>query len=182
METPPPVQGFLEEGAPAEIGHSVVDLLKQDLREVSTTREVYIRIPGFEKSGLQAKYRLPEPGELAAITRKVERNHKDTWERNLYGAMDTIIALCDGLYVQPEGVEQPVMLDYENTGIPCRFDHRLAEYIGLSNGAEPPTARIVLKKLFKDRELAVINHGEKLSRWLVDANADVNREFWQPGE
>lgn len=164
----------------ADEGNSVVDLLKQDLKEISTQKNVYIRVPGFERSGLQVKYRLPENGqEIGDIGKKIERQHKEVFARNLYTAMDTMIVLCDGLFVQPDGIDEPVMLDYEETGTPCRFDDRLAAYLGMNGDPHDLTARSIVRKLFDDREFAIINHAEKLSRWLVDASADVNREFWQ---
>jgi hypothetical protein len=162
-------------------GNSVLDLLKQDHDEIAASSEVFIRVVGYDKSGLQVKYRLPESGELATIGKKIERQHKDMFARNLYIAMDTMIALCEGIYVQPEGVEEPVGLDFEESGEPCGFDERLAVHLGM-DGETSITARDVVRRVFDNRDFAIISHAEKLNRWLVDAKADVDKEFWEVGE
>lgn len=168
-----------DENSPSALGGtSVVDLLKQDLKDITKTREVYISVAGYDKSGLMVKYRLPEDSkELAQIAEKVEKQYKTVFERNLYTIMDTMIVLCEGLYVQPNGVDQPVMLDQENAGFPVRFDERLAGYIGMNGDAEK-SARNVMRKLFDNREFAIISHGEKLNRWLASTKADAESEFW----
>jgi hypothetical protein len=170
-----PVEGFSPGAA------SIADLLKQDYNEIAEIEEVYIKVKGYDKSGLQVKYRLPESGkELDDISRKVNREYKDTYSRNLFTAIDTMIYLCEGLYVQPEGVEAPVMLDPQETGMPCRFDERLAVLIGM-NGVES-RARAVVRKLFNNNDLMVVGHAERLSRWLTDTKANLEIEFWQLGE
>ena len=159
-------------------GTSVVDLLQQDLKEITQSRDVYIPVPGYDKSRLMVKYRLPENSkELAEVAQKVERQYKTVFERNLYTVLDTMIVLCEGLYVQPEGADQPVMLDQENIGEPVRFDSRLAGYINM-NGSDEQTARNVVRKLFDNRDFAMISHGEKLNRWLMTTKAESENEFW----
>lgn len=160
---------------------SIVDLLKQDINEIATHKEAFIRVSGYEKSGIQIKYRMPEGGkELDAIAQKVERETKDRFARNLNTMIDTIITLCEGVYCQPPGVEEPVELDPEETGSPCLIDERLAALLGMStNGDSPLTARLVLKRLFHNNDMAIINHAEKLNRWLMDQNADLQMELWQ---
>jgi hypothetical protein len=168
---------------------SIVDLLRQDLKELEEAEDVFIPIIGYERVGLQVKYRMPESGkQLDEIARRVMREHKDTYSRNLYTAIDTMITLCEGLYVQPQlevELEQtapdvPVMLDPELSGEPVKFDERLAEALGF--GSEVHTARAVLRRTFGNNDLAVIAHAEKLSRWLSNTKANLDMEFWQLGE
>jgi hypothetical protein len=146
-----------------------------------------IPLVGFEKAGLRVKYRMPESGkELDGIARKVIREHKDTFSRNLYTAIDTMIILCEGLFVLPVAdleldgqPEEPQPLDPDNSGEPARYDEKLAEIMGFSDTS---TAREVVRKLFGGNDMAIIAHAEKLSRWLANTKADLNVEFWQLGE
>jgi len=171
-----PVQGFSEGG-----DFSIVDVFREELKELAEARDVYIPIKGYEKINLQIRYHAPENGkEIAIVAQRVAREFKDTWSRNLYLSMDTMIHLCDGLYVQPEGVEEPVMLDPDNTGYPMQFDERLAEMMG-ANG-EVHSARQVVRKLFGNNDMAVIAHAERLQRWLQNTKADIDAELWQLGE
>jgi hypothetical protein len=161
---------------------TLADLIKEDMKELAAHEETLIRVPGYSKSGLQVKYRLPESGkELDVIGRKVNRQEKDAFTRSLFTAIDTMIYLCEGLYVQPAGVDEPVMLDPEETGYPARFDDRLASLLGM-NGAEPSTARQIVRRLFNGNDFAIVNHAERLNRWLMDTSADLSMEFWQLGE
>src|SRR6266545_352917 len=164
------------DGAP-----SVVDLLKQDLQELVSEHDVLIPIEGYESSGLQVKYGMPEGGkELDNIARKVAREYKDAYSRNLYTAIDTMIHLCTGLFVLPRDiVNEPVMLDPQETGSPCRFDMYLAEIFGWDSGQM--TARQVVRKLFGGNEMAIVRHAEKLSRWMQNTKANLNLEIWQLG-
>src|SRR5215472_3324951 len=174
-----PVQG-LENTAPLIGEASILDVFQQELRELTETKEVYIPVKGYEGSGLQIKYFLPQSGrELKDIARKVQRETKDSFQRNLYVAMDTMIHLCDGIYVQPEGVEEPVMLDPHNTGYACHFDTTLEE---MMPGDATGTARGALRKLFGNNDFAMISHAERLNRWLQNTKADLDLEFWQTGE
>jgi hypothetical protein len=162
---------------------SIVDLFKQEQEELASAKEVYIPVRGYEKTGLQIRYRMPESGkELELISTKVTRQHKDTYSRNLYTAMDTMAALCDGLFVQPEGAEEPVMLDPDEVGEPCGFDTTLATMLGMDVDGGAITSRSVVKKLFGGNELAVMTHAFDLNRWLQNTKADLNLEIWQVGE
>jgi hypothetical protein len=159
---------------------SVADLIKQDYEELATTREVLIPIKGYERSRISVKYHLPDRGkELDDIGRKVAREFKDPYSRNLYTGVDTMINLCAGLYCQPDGLDEPAELDPDNTGSPVMFDERLAILMGMENVT---TARQVVRRLFGNNDMAVLNHAERLNRWLLDTKADLEREMWQVGE
>lgn len=161
---------------------SIVDAFRQELQEAQDNQTVFIRVQGFEKIGLQIKYRMQESGkELADLERNVERQTKEKWQRNLLTAMDTMIILCQGLYVQPEGVEEPVMLDPQETGEPCMFDHRLAEIMNMGVN-DNQTARSVVRKLFAGNDVALMSHAQRLSLWLQNTKADVNEGLWESGE
>jgi hypothetical protein len=167
---------------------SIVDLLRQDLKELEESEEVFIPVTGYERVGLQVKYRMPESGkELDAIARKNMREFKDQFSRNLYTAIDTMITLCLGLYVQPTQelelearIIEPVELDPEEMGEAVKFDVRLAEALGL--GSEIQSARVVVRRVFGNNDMAIVSHAEKLSRWLINTKANLDVEFWQLGE
>lgn len=159
---------------------SIIDLLKEDLEELSAHQEAYIPIIGYEKTGLAVKYHLPETGkQLDSIARKVNQETKDPYYRNLNTSVDTMIFLCDGLYVKPAGVEDYVMLDPQETGSPVRFDGRAAEIFGAPTDAP---ARAIVRKIFDSNEMAILNHSERLGRWLNNTKADLTTELWQMGE
>lgn len=169
----------VEETAPQG---SLVDLIKQDLQELENAEDVYIPVMGYEASGLSMHFRLPKGGkELDAIARKVEtqtKQLKDPYITNLFVAMDTILGLCTGFFVKPAGVDDWVMLDPTDAGIPVLFDDRLATIIGLQEGA---LARDILKKLYRNNEIAIIDMAQKLNRWMTNTKADLTVELWQLG-
>lgn len=166
---------------PAPFGQpSVLDLFNQEFKELADNKEAFIPVAGYGRTGLQVKYHLPESGkELDDIARKVQRETKENYYRNLFIATDTMIHLCSGLYVQPEDTPEPVMLDPGDTGYPCMFDSRLGEMVGspIESGA-----RGALRKLFGNNDLAILSHAEKLNRWLQNTKADLTLEVWQMGE
>lgn len=161
--------------------NSLVEQIRNEVEELSEIHEVFIPVIGYNQSNLQIKYRMPESGrELERIGQKVFRESKDRYTRNLYTAMDTMINLCVGLYVQPEDVDEPVELDPQELGYPVQFDERLAQVIGMNGGGG--SARLVLRKLFGNNDVAILSHAERLSRWLANSQADLDREIWEMGE
>lgn len=158
-------------------GASIVDVLKSDLARIAENQFTFIPVAGYEKSRLQIKYRFEESGrEVVAIGEKVFKETSENFQRALYAAMDTMITLCEGLYVQPEGELEPVELDPQEAGSPVKFDFRLAEIIGLTG--DDITARKVLRKLFDNKELRIVAHADKLQRWLSGAESDAEQAFW----
>jgi len=157
---------------------SLVDLIKAEQRELEEVRDVYIAVKGYERSGLHIRYFRPHNGKvLDDIARRVAREHKDQYNRNLFTSVDTMIELCQGFYVQtPETGDEYVELDPHMNGYPIKFDSALAEVIG---GEGLNDSRAVLFALFGDNEFMVLTHMEKLNRWLMNAKADVTTEIWQ---
>ena len=175
----PPVRQLETEGG--GISQSLLDTFQAELDEIASTKSVMIPVKGYEKTGLQVRYGMPENGKhLDQLARRVQREYKDAFSRNLYIAIDTMIDLCEGIYVQPEDVPEPVMLDPHDTGEPCEFDVTLAELMGM-NGMSG-SARQVVRRLFGNNDFAVMAHAEKLSRWLQNTKADLELEFWQTGK
>lgn len=162
---------------------SILDLLKADYDEVASVKDVYIPVVGWERSGLAIRYRLPESGvELDAIARKVQQQftRNERYKRGFYTAVDTMIKLCDGLYVKhPEDPTIWVELDPQERGMPLDLGdgEELSSIFGW-NG-QVGGARDVVNKLFGGNEMAILSHCEKLQRWMIDTKADLNVELWQ---
>lgn len=161
---------------------SVLDLLKQEYQEVASEKEVYIPVRGYEKTGLAIKYKLPKSGrELDDIARKVQRqfDKSDRYNIGLAVAIDTMVHLCEGLYVRPAGFEEYIQLDPKETGIPVtlRDGDELSEIF--SWNGEVDTARKAVRKLFGNKDFALLDHSEKLQRWLIDSKADLETEVWE---
>lgn len=175
VEDDTPVAPLEEDGAP----QTIIDLIQQDLQELGEKADTYIPVIGHERTGLAVRYMLPQSGKvLDNIATKVERETKDKYLRNLNTAIDTMLSLCEGLFVKPDGVEDYVMLDPQEIGMPVKFDARLAAIIGI---AEDAPARAVVKKLFANNEMAIMSHAERMSRWLNNTKADLEVEVWQLG-
>jgi hypothetical protein len=173
--SPAPVRGLGIGGAQG----SILDIFRQEQAELASAKSVLIPIAGYEKIGLKVQYRMPYDGkELDVIGRHAQKTIKDPYERNLAIATDTMVKLCEGIYCQPEGVEEPVMFDPMETGQACRFGPELAEALDV----DVNSAREVVQILFGNKDLAIIAHVEKLSRWLANSNADLESEIWELGE
>lgn len=170
------VAGFNEDGPPQPV--SIVDMLRNDLEQINSIQDTLILVPGYENSRLAVKYRLASGRELTDIAQKVWREQKDLYSRGLLAAIDTMVVLCVGLYVQPEGVESPVELDPQEMGMPVSFsDDRLADILGMAPD-EPRSARAVVRKLFNNNELAIMAHSTKLQEWLQDTTGEAEQGFW----
>lgn len=159
---------------------NLVDLIKQDFEDLAKHKEAWIPVKGYEKSGLAICYGMPEGGskQIDNITTKVEREVKDNWTRGLLAGIDTMILLCRGIYVKPADVEEYVMLDPQETGVPVRFDDRMAEIVGLPSSTP---ARAIVKKVFDNNDFGIMDHCERLNRFLRNAKADLEQEVWQLG-
>src|SRR4029077_20071327 len=175
----PPVGDFSSNGATSS-NPNVIDLLRQEFQELVAAESVHIPIVGYSRIGLTAKYRLPEKGqELDIIGRAIEKEMKgeSQYTKNLFIAIDTMIRLCEGLYVQPEGYDEPIELDPEERGSAVTYAdcHEAFKF--------DPTMRTreVVRRIFggPKHDMAILTHAEKLNRWLSNTNADLSLEFWQ---
>lgn len=165
---------------PFEKEPSIVDQLKQEYEELTNNRTTHIAIPGYERIGLTALYHLPENGKMIdRIARQVAKDYKDTYSRNLYTAIDMMLEFCDGLYVQPSNASEPVTFDPDLSGVPCKFDARLCEALGWT---DVKGARQTVSKLFGGNQLAILDHAEKLNRWMRNTKTDLTAEYWETGE
>lgn len=160
---------------------SLMDAVRQDYQELVATKDTYISVVGYSSTGLSIRYRLPTSGkELDAVANKVFRQTKDSYDRNIGIAIDTMLLLCMGLYVKhPDEDNVYVELDPTLEGSPVGFDERLATAMQWEN---METARQIVRKLFNGNDMAILNHAEKLNRWMMNTKADLTTEMWQVGE
>jgi hypothetical protein len=156
-----------------DVGETVLassESLKEGLRrqrESNLQNETLnLALPEYTDPELVGQYRMVDPSELAAIGEKLKREFKNRMELVTYGAIDSIIAACVGLYARPAGSKELISLD---EGIPLRFDSRLADYLGI----EATTAREVVIQTFGANMYAIIDHNVKITRWMGDRKADL---------
>lgn len=178
-----PFEEELEPVALPPTSNSYIDLFQQELAEIEQNREIFIPVELYKYSGTQIKYRMLENiKELDTIVRNAQRQTKNMAEASLYANMDTIIKLCDGIYVQPptDDLPEPVMLDPDNQGFAVTFsDERLGHLLGLEG--EGITARKVLRAFFGGHDMAINAHAERLINWLRSGRAESIQEM-QMGE
>src|SRR4051812_38634650 len=113
-----------EEGTPLvaslhqETPQSPMEALRVRRDEIESKRDVRIPLVGFEEMGLQVQYRLIERNETEVIAKRARGQAKGKGQSELMFLviLDTIIAACDGFYIQmdPDGGPEP--LPDEETG------------------------------------------------------------------
>jgi hypothetical protein len=157
---------------------SIVDLIKQDVSDLEEITDVLIPVPGYESSHLTIRYRLPKGKELDELVTKNSRETKDEYYRGINTAMDSMILLCTGIFVQPPDHDEPIQLDIN--GQPVKLNATLATFL---NWSEMKSSREVVRYLFRGNDLAIGAHSARLQKWLVDVKADVSSTVWdQMGE
>lgn len=153
---------------------SLLDALATQRDELAASREVYIPIPGYEKSGMQmlARYRLVSGEEIAAIGKKVTREYtkRQTYERNLYASIDLMISACTGVFVERDG--EKIQLKHNGVEIDG-YNQSLAEALKFDGG----TSRLVVLGVFGNNIVAVQQHSMLFGRWMSDTSTDVMGEL-----
>lgn len=161
-----------ENGAGDDDQANILEQIRQRRRELLQNRQTYIPIPGYDDIGLVAQYHLLDGKEMTRIVDKVQRQTKNKVERGVSISIDTFIAACDGLYLNPEdGVYVP--FDPGRTGSPLQYDPSLSDFLGL----DAPTARAVVRGLFGENDAAIAMHSMKLNRWFQDTSKSADDEF-----
>lgn len=166
-------------GLPEQNG-SLLDALAQQRDDLATNRDVFLGIPGYERPEMTliAKYRLLDGEEISRIGTRVQRqfSKKQFYERNLFAAIDIMIAACEGLYVEmPDGGK--IQLENGGTKI-VGYNQDLAEALRFTDeiDAQQP-ARSVVLGLFANNIVAIQQHSILLGRWMGDTSSDVTINF-----
>lgn len=163
----------LEHQEDPEDQSNILESIRARRRSLLENRSTYIIVPGYDDIGLVASYHLLDGKELDMIGDKVKRQTRDRVERGLFAAADTMIAACDGLFLD-RGQGEYVPFDPGRTGEPLRFGKELSEFIG-ADGAD--TARKSLFALFGNNDAAIGTHAMKLNRWFTNTTRDADEEF-----
>lgn len=163
--------------APAKGNSSLLDGLRKSRRDTLEDTTKKFEIPGYQ-GDLFAEYRILEPKELERLGKKVMREFKKSRaDVVLYGAIDSLAAACECIYVRNEVGELQPLHEIRGEEFPVVFDDRLAETLGFeSNG----TARSVVYDAFCQRDMAIIKQNIDLSNWLSGIEAPLGEE--EPGE
>lgn len=160
---------------------SLLDQLAERRRELSSTRETMIPVPGYDREDtmLLAKYRLLEGTELSRIGDKVRRDTKNKWDRQINAALDIFVAACEGFYIDMGQGEPPQPVTFEGNPI-TGFTEELARALQYFDELPTPvTARHVAYGLFAKNDVAINTHSYMLNRWFSDTSLDVSREFME---
>ena len=164
----------VEEGPQEETpaaSSSLMESLRQQRREILADDHTDEPIPGYSNPMLVARYGIIEARDVSNIQRKVERQTKDRFDRELYTTIDVLLSACQGIYVlRPEDTE-PVPLEGPN-GI-MSYDTELAEFLDLG---DVQNARQILRAVFAS-DHAVMFHALRVQRWMMRATGDNDLNF-----
>lgn len=150
----------------ADVPSSVRDRLRAQRQEVQRQKWCDITIPGYDGE-LVARYRLVDGEELEKVGSRLRHKSKNQADRLVNGSMDTLIMACEGFYVRSQRDDQLYPIQDE-TGEIMRYDDRLAEFLNFP--AE--SARDVVRGVFGNNEMAIVQHNAKFSAWLADTSRD----------
>lgn len=159
---------------------TLLDQLAAKRKEISENKETFLPVPGYDKEPplLLIKYRLLDGPDLAKIGQRVRKQFKGQWDRQLFGAIDTFIAACLGIYVDlGDGNPKPLTVKGEPvTG----FTRDLAEGMEFADElADADVHRNVVIGLFAKNDVAISQHNYLLSRWMADTSIDVSSEMFE---
>jgi hypothetical protein len=162
---------ILDVGESALAGpESLKEGLRRQRQEATQTTHLDLPLPEYNNPELVGRYRMVDPTELGKMGEKLRREFKDRTELVIFGAIDSIIMCCDGLYARMLGETELIPLDPE---VPMRYDLRLAEYLDVP----AKTARDVVIQCFGHNMFAIIDHNIKITRWMGNRTTDVAGDF-----
>jgi hypothetical protein len=153
---------------------SVLDLLRQKREEISENTTADLPVPGYNNSPpvLYIRYHLIDGPTIERIGKKVMRQTKDRWDRQILAAMDTMIEAVEGFYIDMEDGSERRPLTLHGDHI-TTFGPEIQEALGF----EAQNARDTVRKLFGDNDIALAGHNVLLSRWMGNTTAEINEDF-----
>lgn len=146
---------------------------------VARNKETFVPVPGYDREPplLLMRYRLLEGPEINRIGDKIKREVRGAWDRQLMVAVDTLIAACQGVYVDLEGDGKPKPLTLGGEPI-LGFNEELAKALKFDGElSDPPTARSVVFGLFAKNDVALSKHAFMLSSWMSDTSIEVSQDM-----
>ena len=175
MDTEEPQIATTDLAEAGEIALNGPESLRERLRaqreESAGNKTLDLPLPEYENPKLVARYRLMDPKELGRLGEKIRREYTTTMDRALYGAMDSLINCCIGLYAKWPEDDRLIALGSEDA--PLTYSAQLAEYLGF----EATTARQVVYETFGQNDFAIISHNVTLSRWMSNRKTDLRDEL-----
>lgn len=153
-----------------EPAKNLLDQLRQERRESMENMETLIPVPGYDNIPLLIQYRMMDGHEMDKIGRKVIKQTRDRWTRNLMAAIDTMISAATGVFIEVGGEVQPLTLNRQPI---LGYTPELAEALGF----KAATAREVVIGTFQNKDMHIANHSMRLQRWFGDSSAAVDEEF-----
>lgn len=158
---------------------NLLEQLAAKRRENRDTKETFIPVPGYDRHPplLLIRHQLLDGPDLNRIGEKIRREVKDKWQRQLFAAVDTIIATCVGIFVDEGNGKPPEQLTFNGEPI-LGFSLELAQALQFDGElSDPPTARSVVFKLFADNDAAISKYNYMLNNWITDPTLNVAEEM-----
>ena len=166
-----------DDGKPAPA--NLLESLRQRREEVASDHTVTLSLPGYDQDypKLYVKYRNVDGKEVDLIARKVQRETKDRWDRQVLSTVDILIEACVGFYVATTSEEEddPTPLVGPDGTLITGYDHTLSEAFQMN----AQSARDTLFELFGGRknDIMIMSHGVQLSRWMGNTARRVDEDF-----
>jgi len=159
----------------AEAPSSTLESLRRKREALTENRTVDLAVPGYDKEppALYIRYNLLQGPEIDRITRKVMRETKDRWDRQVLSSIDAMIAACEGLYIDwDDGTgRQPLTLNGDHI---LNFGPELAQALGIQDAG---SARAIVREVFGNNDVALAQHNIQLSRWMGNTASEVDEEL-----
>lgn len=158
----------------SEPPRSRLDALKARRAELGEERHLDLDVPGYG-GDLVARYRVPPAGELDRVAKRISKLPEG--ERLLAATISQVILACDSMWIRVNGELEP--LDPNDT-LPVRYDHRLAEALGIEITAKTTAAEVVKSVFVSGTGLnvaALSAHASQLGEWMIDTSRDVDEDF-----
>lgn len=144
-----------------------MDRLRTQQAELATGQHCDLAIAGYTDPLLVARYRFMPVEESSEIGKKVRAQTDDDSAKLLLAGMDLLINACEGLYTREPGSKELEPLDLgDGDSESPTYDHRVAKAFGF----ESDTARETLRQLFKLNDYAIVEHAQRLQRWMSDTS------------
>jgi hypothetical protein len=156
---------------------SLLDQLANKRKEIEEAREVDLRIPGYDRQPpiLYGRYRMMDSAEIGKIGVRVRTATKNRMERQELAFVDTIIAACQGFYVDlGDGQLQPLTLNGNHIS---GYTLELAEALKFGDEINPTDARTIVYGLFANPN-AINDHGFRLMSWFTNVNMEVGEDLF----
>lgn len=153
---------------------SVMEALRAQHQESLRDNTTDLDIPTMNGM-LVARYHLMTSKEVEIISAKTMREFRDSRaDVALFTNIDGLIKSCEELfYRNPDGETTPLAQFFGPDAPPVTYDERLAEFLELSATG----AREVVMNVFANNEMAILDHGRRLQRWMVNARRSATDDM-----